>query len=157
LRCGFGTYFGRHALTRRRCYLRTECTEFDETLLAIGFVALLALVNFRGISESVRLNVVLTSIDSWSAESNSVIQATGAVGDTSPLFWHIGRVQKTNLADQGVYFRSVIHVRRLVTDPGHFILNPELVGAWRHPFGAVRHEVVTRPKVVPRPGLPETG
>ena len=41
----------------------SQFVELPTVLVALGFLALVALVNFRGISESVRLNVALTAIE----------------------------------------------------------------------------------------------
>ena len=40
-----------------------EMSPFGITLVAVGFMALLAIINLRGVSESVKLNVVLTCIE----------------------------------------------------------------------------------------------
>ena len=43
--------------------VEVESTAFGVTLVALGFMALVAIVNFRGVGESVKANVVLTCIE----------------------------------------------------------------------------------------------
>ena len=40
-----------------------EFVELPVVLVAIGFLLIVALINFRGISESIKLNMVLTTIE----------------------------------------------------------------------------------------------
>ncbi|HEX8870975.1 MAG TPA: APC family permease [Lentzea sp.] len=83
------------ALTFGNTYLRQLLVEFFDitaskeafvwTLLAIVFVLLLALVNFRGVSESVKANVVLTCIELSGLIIVILIGAYAlAVGDGEP-------------------------------------------------------------------------
>ena len=54
------------AATLSRAFAGDYLAEFIElpvVLVAIGFLLIVALINFRGISESVKLNMVLTTIE----------------------------------------------------------------------------------------------